>query len=158
MQKISTCIVFNDQALAAVNFYATVFDDLKILSVIHSGEHEYGGPPGTVRTVSFNLFGLNYLAVNGGAHFATFNDGVSLVVNCESQKEIDDYWSKLTAGGKEVQCGWLIDKFGFRWQVVPTILEKFMSDSDPKKSNRVMQAILKMVKLDIKTLQQAYES
>lgn len=155
MKKISTCIVFNNQAEAAVDFYTSIFRDSKKINTTYCGEGEYGGPPGSVRTVSFQIDGLDYIAVNGGPHFQ-FTDGISLMVHCENQDEIDYYWEKLSAGGQKVQCGWLKDKFGFRWQIVPRILEEMMSDSDSKKSNRVMQAILKMVKLDIATLKRAY--
>lgn len=157
MQKISTCIIYNNQAAEeAVDFYLSVFKVSKKLATNYCGENEPSGPPGQVRSIAFQLHGLNYLAVNGGPHF-TFTDGVSLMVHCDSQDEIDEYWEKLSAGGGEqIQCGWLRDKFGLRWQIVPRVLTDMMNDPDSKKSDRVMQAILKMKKLDIATLKRAY--
>ena len=107
-------------------------------------------------TVEFQLEGQSFVALNGGPHFK-FTEAISFVVNCQTQDEVDSYWEKLSAGGEKVQCGWLKDKFGLSWQVVPTVLEKMMSDSDPAKSNRVMKAMLQMVKLDIAELKRAYE-
>lgn len=156
MKKISTCIVFNDQAEEAVDFYTSVFKNSKKIGTTYCGENEPSGLQGSVRTISFELHGHHYLAVNGGPHFS-FNDAVSLMVQCDTQEEIDEYWDKLTAeGGQSVQCGWLQDKFGFRWQIVPRILDEMMSDHDSKKTDRVMQALLKMVKLDIATLKRVY--
>lgn len=156
MQKITPCLCFDHQAEAAVNFYATVFDDLKILSITRCGADEFGGPPGSVRTVSFELFGQTWLAVNAGMDFG-FNESVSFIVSCDTQSEIDRYWDALGDGGKPRQCGWLKDRFGVRWQIMPAALGEMISDADPAKSNRVMQALLQMVKLDLAALQDAYD-
>lgn len=155
LQKISTCLCFNDQAEQAANFYTSIFKDARIIAVTRCGDNEFGGPKGSVRTVLFQLFGQEFLAVNGGPHFK-FSDALSLVVNCDSQTELDSLWQQLSAGGQEVQCGWLTDKFGLSWQVVPTLLGEWASDPDTEKAQRVMQAMLKMVKLDIAELKRAY--
>ncbi len=154
MQTIHPCLWFDTQALEAAKFYISVSKNSKLGQVSYYGE---GAPlpKGTVLTVTFQLEGQNFMALNGGPVFK-FNEAVSFVVNCETQEEIDDYWKKLTAGGQEVQCGWLKDKYGLSWQIVPTVLGKMMEDKDPAKTNRVMQALMKMVKLDIHGLQQAY--
>lgn len=156
VQMMTPCLCFNDQAEAAVNFYVSIFPDSKIIEVTRCGPGEFGGPEGSVRTILFELFGQRYLAVNGGPYFK-FSEGVSFMVNCETQAELDRYWLKLTAGGREVQCGWLRDQFGLSWQVVPVEMERMMTDPDPQKSQRVTQAMLKMVKLDINVLKAAYE-
>lgn len=158
MISVSTCLCFDYEAEDAVAFYASVFgDDCRVSALTRCGENEIGGAPGSVRTVSFTLFGQPYLAVNGGPHFA-FNDGVSFVVHCDTQAEIDRLWTGLTAdGGQPVQCGWLKDKFGLPWQIVPRQLGEWMIDSDAARAGRVMQAVLRMVKLDIAALRQAYE-
>lgn len=157
MQKITTFLWFNDNAEEAANFYVSVFKNGRIGRISRygdAGQDVHGRPPGSVMTVEFALDGQQFVALNGGPVF-TFNEAISLVINCESQDEIDYFWDKLTAGGgKPVQCGWLRDKFGLSWQVVPTALSKLMS-GDPAAANRVMEAMLKMVKLDIKTLEQA---
>ena len=114
-----------------------------------------GRPKGSVMTIKFQLDGQEFIALNGGPHFK-FTEAVSFVVNCKTQEEIDDYWQKLSAGGEEVQCGWLKDKFGLSWQVVPTILTELLEDKGPQKSQRVMNALLQMKKLEIKALQNAY--
>lgn len=155
-QKITPCLCFDDSAEEAANFYVSVFENSRILGVTRCGENEPSGPPGSVRTVSFKLSGQDFLAVNGGPHFE-FNDGVSLMVNCETQDEIDELWEKLSEGGEKVECGWLIDRFGMRWQVVPAILADMIGGPDAAGSQRVMQAVLKMKKLDIKALKRAYE-
>ncbi len=155
MQKITVCLCYDHQAEEAVNFYLSIFKHAKILNVTRCGENEPSGPIGSVRTISFQLFGQEYLAVNGGSYLK-FNDAVSLMVNCDTQDEIDELWEKLSAGGEQVVCGWLKDKFGMPWQIVPTVLGQMMADPDPAKSQRVMQALLKMKKLDIKALQQVY--
>ena len=155
MQTIKPCLWFDTQALEAANFYVSIFKNSK------SGKVSYYGdgaplPKGTVLTVTFQLDGQEFMGLNGGPVFK-FTEAVSFVVNCETQAEIDDYWKKLSAnGGQEVQCGWLKDKFGLSWQIVPTALGKMMEDKDPAKTNRVMQALMKMVKLDVNGLQQAY--
>lgn len=158
MIGLSTCLCFDYEAEDAVAFYASVFgDDCRIGDVTHCGENEIGGAAGSVRTVSFTLFGQPYLAVNGGPHFS-FNDGVSFAIHCDTQDEIDRLWQALSAdGGQAVQCGWLKDRFGLPWQIVPRQLGTWMRDADAKKSGRVMQALLGMVKLDIAELKRAYD-
>lgn len=155
-QPITVCLCYDHQAEEAVHFYLSVFKTGRILNVTRCGENEPGGPAGSVRTIAFELFGQEYLAVNGGPYFK-FSDAISLMVNCATQEEIDELWEMLSAGGEQVQCGWLKDKYGVAWQIVPTVLGKMMADPDQAKSQRVMQALLQMKKLDIKTLQQAYE-
>jgi predicted 3-demethylubiquinone-9 3-methyltransferase (glyoxalase superfamily) len=154
MQRISACLWFDGQAEDAAKFYTSIFKDSKIGTVTRYGEVG-PGPKGTVMTVTFELDGQEFMALNGGPEF-TFNEAVSFIVHCDTQKEIDEYWEKLSAGGQTVQCGWLKDKFGVSWQIVPTVLGELMKTTDPEKMNRVMTAILGMVKLDIKRLQQAY--
>lgn len=155
MQKITPCLCFEDQAEEAVNFYATVFDDVKILTITRCGPGEFGGRRDSVRTVSFELFGQRWLAVNAGQDFG-FSESISFMVNCDTQAEIDAYWNGLSDGGEPLQCGWLKDRFGVRWQIVPAALDAMMSDADAAKSNRVMQALLQMVKLDLAALEKAY--
>ncbi len=155
MQKITTFLWFDDQAEEAANFYTSLFDDSRIVDIQRYGEGG-PGPAGTVMVVRFELAGQQFMALNGGPHF-TFNEAVSLYVNCESQDEVDELWEKLTEGGEEVECGWLRDKFGLSWQIVPTALPTMLSDPDPAKSQRVMQAMLKMKKIDIQGLVDAYE-
>jgi Uncharacterized protein conserved in bacteria len=157
MQKITPFLWFNDNAEEAVKFYTSIFKKSKIGKIARydeAGEKVAGRPAGSVMTIEFELEGQDFIALNGGPHFK-FNEAVSFVVSCKTQTEVDYYWNKLSAGGKEVQCGWLKDKFGLSWQVVPTILGELMSDKDPVKSQRVMEAMLKMVKLDIKKLKDA---
>jgi predicted 3-demethylubiquinone-9 3-methyltransferase (glyoxalase superfamily) len=154
MDRISPFLWFNDQAEEAVNFYTSIFKNSKIKNVSRSGESG-PGPKGSVLVVDFELDGRSFQALNGGPLFK-FTEAISLVVHCETQKEIDYYWEKLTqGGGQEAQCGWLKDKYGLSWQVVPTSLGRLMSGSDKAKSERVMKALLKMVKLDIKKLEEA---
>jgi len=154
MPKITTFLTFNDQAEDAANFYTSVFKNSKIVSTSRYGESGPGAK-GSLMTATISLDGQELILLNGGPSF-TFSQGFSLLVYCETQAEVDDYWSKLTAGGgKEVACGWLTDKFGVSWQIIPTILPKLLSDKDAKKAGRVMQAMLKMVKIDIKGLQDA---
>lgn len=155
MQRISACLWFDGQAEDAANFYTSIFKHSKIGTVTRYGEVG-PGPKGTVMTVTFELDGQEFMALNGGLEF-TFNEAVSFIVYCDTQEEIDEYWEKLSAGGRTVQCGWLKDKFGVSWQIVPTLLRKLMRDGEPDKTNRVMKAILEMVKLDIRRLQQAYD-
>jgi predicted 3-demethylubiquinone-9 3-methyltransferase (glyoxalase superfamily) len=155
MSKITPFLWFDNNAEEAVQFYTSIFKDSKILQT--SRYNEAGpGPKGSVMTMKFQLNGQEFIALNGGPHFK-FNEAISFVVNCETQKEIDEYWEKLTTGGKEVQCGWLKDRYGLSWQIVPIILGQLMSDKDPEKSKRAMQAMLKMVKLDIEGLKKAYQ-
>ena len=155
MQKITTFLWFNNDAEEAANYYTSIFKNSKILDVSRYGEVG-PGPKGSVMIVKFQLAGQEFVALNGGPQFK-FTEAISLMVNCESQQEIDELWRKLTAGGQESQCGWLKDKFGLSWQIVPTELGKLMSAKDPAKANRVMQALLQMKKLDIAKLQQAAE-
>ena len=159
MQKITPFLWFDDKAEEAAKFYVSIFRNSKLGNVARYGEAgaaASGRPKGSVMTVAFSLDGQEFIALNGGPQFQ-FSEAVSFVVNCETQKEIDEMWEKLSAGGEEVQCGWLKDKFGLSWQVVPTILGKLMSDPDPAKTQRVMQALLQMKKLDIAGLKRAYE-
>src|SRR5262245_30397937 len=155
MSKITPFLWFDHNAEEAVQFYTSIFKNSKVLQTSRYGEGG-PGPKGSVMTVRFELNGQEFIALNGCPHFK-FNEAISFVVNCETQKEIDEYWEKLTAGGKEVQCGWLKDKYGLSWQIVPIILGQLMSDKDPKKSKRVTQAMMKMVKLDIETLRRAHQ-
>jgi predicted 3-demethylubiquinone-9 3-methyltransferase (glyoxalase superfamily) len=153
-QKITPFLWFDHQAEAAAQFYTSIFKNSKILQV--SRYNDAGpGPKGSVMVVNFQLAGQEFTALNGGPRF-TFSEAFSFVVNCENQNEIDEYWSKLTAdGGQESMCGWLKDKFGFSWQIVPTELGKLMSAKDPQTASRVMAALLKMRKLDIAKLKAA---
>ena len=154
MQKITTFLWFDNQAEEAANFYVSVFKNSKILSVTRYGDTG-PGPKGSVMVASFELDGQKFNALNGGPIFK-FTEAISLVVNCESQAEVDHFWEKLTAdGGQEVQCGWLKDKYGLSWQIVPTILVELLQDQDPDKTQRVMKAMMKMVKMDIETLKRA---
>jgi predicted 3-demethylubiquinone-9 3-methyltransferase (glyoxalase superfamily) len=155
MQKITTFLTFNDQAEEAVNLYVSTFANSKIVSISRYGE---GGPmpAGTVMTASFLLEGQEFMALNGGPQFS-FADGISLFVNCETQEEVDELWEKLSEGGEKGPCGWLKDKFGVSWQIVPTALGQMLQDEDPRKSRNVMQAMLQMSKIDIETLRRAYE-
>jgi len=154
MQKITPFLWFDANAEEAVAFYTSVFKDSKVLATARYGEAG-PGPKGSVMTMKFVLNGQEFIALNAGPHFQ-FNEAVSFVVNCETQQEVDDYWTKLTTGGKEVQCGWLKDKFGLSWQITPTILPQLLQDKDPQKANRVMHAMMKMVKIDIEGLKRAY--
>ena len=156
--KFTPCLWFDNQAEEAAKFYTSIFHNSKITHVAHygdSGAQVSGQKKGSVMTVAFELDGQPFLALNGGPIFK-FTEAVSFIINCENQKEIDMFWEKLTAGGQEQPCGWLKDKFGLSWQVVPTDWDEMTKD--PKKSERVMQALLKMKKIDIRTLKQAYES
>jgi predicted 3-demethylubiquinone-9 3-methyltransferase (glyoxalase superfamily) len=154
-QKITPFLWFDNKAEEAVNFYVSIFKNSKVLSVRRYGEAG-PGPKGTVMTASFQLEGQEFVALNGGPHFK-FTEAISLVVNCQSQAEIDYFWEKLSEGGQKSQCGWLKDKFGLSWQVVPTVLVELVQDKDREKSQRVMKAMLQMKKLDIEGLKQAYE-
>ena len=156
MQKITPFLWFDSNAEAAAQLYTSIFKNSKILAVSRYGDAG-PGPKGSVMVVKFQLEGQEFTALNGGPRF-TFNEAFSFVVNCESQQEVDEYWRKLTAdGGQESMCGWLKDKFGFSWQIVLTALGKLMSDKDPQRAGRVMQALLQMRKIDIATLEQAAE-
>jgi predicted 3-demethylubiquinone-9 3-methyltransferase (glyoxalase superfamily) len=155
VQKITPFLWFDNQAEEAVNFYLSIFKNSKIVNVARYGEAG-PGPEGSVMTVVFQLDGQEFIALNGGPHFR-FNEAISFVVNCETQEEIDEMWEKLSACGKKVECGWLKDRYGISWQIVPTVLGELLTDPDPEKAQRVMKAMLQMVKIDIKTLKQAYE-
>jgi len=155
MQKITPFLWFDHQAEEAVNFYVSIFKDAKVVTMTRYGEAG-PGPKGKVMTAVFQLFGQEFIALNGGPQFK-FTPAVSLVVNCETQQEVDDYWQKLSAGCRTGRCGWLTDPYGLSWQIVPTVLGKLMSDKDPQKSGRVMKAMLQMTKLDIADLQRAYD-
>jgi predicted 3-demethylubiquinone-9 3-methyltransferase (glyoxalase superfamily) len=157
MQKITPFLWFNDTAEEAAKFYTSVFKRSKLGKIARygkAGEKVAGRPAGSVMTVEFKIEGQQFIALNGGPIFQ-FNESISFVVNCRTQAEVDYYWKKLTAGGKPVQCGWLKDKFGISWQIVPTVLNELMSTKDEAKSERVMAAMLNMVKLDIKKLKAA---
>jgi len=159
MQKITPFLWFNDKAEEAVNFYTGIFKNSKIKGITRYGKEgaeASGRSAGTVMTVSFQLFGQEFTALNGGPHFK-FTEAISFVVNCETQEEVDEFWEKLSEGGEESRCGWLKDKYGLSWQIVPTVLVEFLGDKDPEKAKRVMQAMLQMDKIDIKKLKQAYK-
>jgi len=157
MQRITPFLWFDDQAEQAAKFYTFIFKNSKVGKIARydeAGAKVSGRPAGSVMTVEFKLNGQEFVALNGGPIFP-FTEAISLVVNCKTQAEVDYYWKKLSAGGKEVQCGWLKDKYGLSWQVVPTVLNKLMSSKDAAKAHRVMEAMLKMVKLDVKKLKEA---
>jgi predicted 3-demethylubiquinone-9 3-methyltransferase (glyoxalase superfamily) len=153
MQKITTFLTFNDQAEEAINFYTSIFKDSKILNTTRYGDAG-PGPKGAFMTGTFRLAGQDFMALNGGPSFR-FAQGISLFVNCETQAEIDELWERLSEGGQKLPCGWLTDKFGVSWQIVPSILGQLLNDKDAEKSKRVMNAMLQMKKLDIQKLKQA---
>jgi predicted 3-demethylubiquinone-9 3-methyltransferase (glyoxalase superfamily) len=155
MQKITTFLWFDDKAEEAANLYVSLFKNSKLGKVVRYPEGA-PAPKGTVMTVTFELDGQEFFALNGGPHYK-FTPAISLFVNCETQQEVDDLWEKLSEGGRKDRCGWLQDKYGLSWQIIPSVLGKLMHDSDPAKSKRVMQAMMQMEKLDIKKLQQAYD-
>jgi predicted 3-demethylubiquinone-9 3-methyltransferase (glyoxalase superfamily) len=156
MQKINPFLWFDNQAEEAANFYVSIFKDSKLQTVSRYGDGG-PGPKGSVMTVAFEIAGQKFIALNGGPLFK-FTEAVSFVVNCETQDEVDYYWEKLSAdGGQEVQCGWLKDKYGLSWQIVPTVLFELIQDKDPAKSNRVMNALMQMKKLDVAGLKRAAE-
>ncbi|HEV2699382.1 MAG TPA: VOC family protein [Terriglobales bacterium] len=156
MQKIVTFLWFDDKAEDAANFYVSLFRNSKIGSL-----HRYGkagpGPEGSVMMVNFELEGQYFMALNGGPTFK-FTPAISLFVNCDSQQEVDALWDMLSAGGRKDRCGWLQDKFGLSWQIIPKALGQLMSDPDPQKSSRVMKAMLQMDKIDVNKLKEAYEN
>ena len=154
MQKITTFLWFDNNAEEAMNFYVSIFENSKILSVSRYGEAG-PGPKGMVMSGTFQLEGQEFMALNGGPHFS-FTPAISLFVSCETQQEVDELWEKLSAGGEQGRCGWLKDKFGLSWQIIPTALGKLLSDPDPAKSKRVMQAMLQMNKIDVEGLKKAY--
>jgi len=159
-QRIAPCLWFDDQAEAAVRFYTGIFRNSRIVAIsryAEAGREIHGRPPGSVLTVAFELDGQPFTALNGGPVFK-FNEAISLQVNCQTQAEVDYYWEKLGAGGDDSaqQCGWLKDRYGVSWQIVPTVLMEMMTNPDPVKSNRAMAAMLQMKKLDIAGLERAY--
>jgi len=159
MQKITPCLWFDSQAEEAANFYVSIFKSSKIGHITRYGEagaKVSGRPKGTVMTVTFEIEGQEFMALNGGPHFK-FSEAISLMMKCETQKEIDEMWEKLSHGGEEGQCGWLKDIYGLSWQIISPMWDEMLQDKDAKKSERVMKAILHMTKPDIKTLKQAYE-
>jgi predicted 3-demethylubiquinone-9 3-methyltransferase (glyoxalase superfamily) len=155
MQTITPFLWFNDNAEEAVNFYVSLFPNSKVVSTSRYGDAG-PGPKGQVMVMTFELAGQRFMAINGGPQFK-FTEAISLLVDVKTQAELDSLWEKLLKGGHAQQCGWLKDRFGLSWQIVPTILGELMKDKDPEKSKRVMQAMLKMVKIDIQTLKDAYD-
>ncbi len=156
MQKIVPFLFFKDEAEEAVRFYTSIFKSSKIVKTVRYGDAG-PGPKGDVMLVAFQLEGQDFYALNGRPAAVNFNMSISLFVNCKTQAEVDDLWKKLTIGGAEVQCGWLTDKFGISWQIVPTVLPELIGSDDPVKSQRAMKAMMKMVKIDIKGVQDAYD-
>jgi predicted 3-demethylubiquinone-9 3-methyltransferase (glyoxalase superfamily) len=156
MRKITPFLWFDGNAEQAVHFYASIFKDSKIGTVMRYGDAG-PGPKGSVMTVAFELNGQEFIGLNGGPTYK-FTPAVSFMVHCETQEEVDEYWDKLSEGGAPNVCGWLQDKYGLSWQIVPTALLRMLEDKDPAKSNRVMQAMMKMTKLDISELQAAYDA
>jgi predicted 3-demethylubiquinone-9 3-methyltransferase (glyoxalase superfamily) len=154
MQKITPFLWFDGKAEEAMRFYVSIFKNSKVGAITRYGDAG-PGPKGTVMVVTFQLDGQEFIALNGGPQF-TFSPAISFVVNCETQEEVDAFWEKLSEGGEKLQCGWLRDKYGLSWQIVPTVLGEMMQDKDAEKSQRVMKAMLQMTKLDIKRLKQAY--
>lgn len=155
MGKITPFLWFDDKAEEAANFYVSIFNNAKIHRVSRYAE-DSPGTPGTVMTVEFELDGQEFIALNGGPQF-TFTPAVSFSIDCATQAEVDRFWDRLSEGGQTSQCGWLQDKYGLSWQVVPSVLPQLLRDDDEKKADAVMQAMLKMTKLDITTLQDAYD-
>ena len=155
MQKITPFLWFDSRAEEAANFYVSIFKNSKVLNVVRYGEAG-PGPKGTVMIVTFQLDGQEFSALNGGPEF-TFSPAISFVVDCKTQQEVDELWERLSEGGKKQQCGWVTDKYGLSWQIVPSIVPELMRTKDEKKSQNVMKAILTMEKLDIQRLQQAYD-
>jgi predicted 3-demethylubiquinone-9 3-methyltransferase (glyoxalase superfamily) len=156
MQKITPFLWFNNQAEEATNFYLSVFKNSKIVSITRYGDAG-PGPKGTIMTTKFLIGAQEFVALNGGPQF-TFSQAISFVVNCRTQKEVDEFWEKLSEGGEKQQCGWLKDKYGVSWQIVPVVMVEMLNDPDPAKSQRVMKAMLQMNKIDIKILKQAYNN
>ncbi len=157
MQKITPCLWFDNEAEEAANFYTSLFDDGKILKTTHfTAETPSNKPIGSVLTVSFQIAGQEFMALNGGPEFK-FNESISFVINCETQAEIDELWQKLSADLNAEACGWLKDKYGMSWQIVPSIMDELVDDADREKSARALKALLEMKKLDIAKLKAAYE-
>ncbi|HLZ35659.1 MAG TPA: VOC family protein [Nitrospira sp.] len=170
MQPVTPCLWFDSHAEEAAKFYVSIFSSRSgaangkpastILSIARygkAGAQVSGRPQGSVMTVTFQLEGQQFMALNGGPQF-TFSPAVSFIVDCQTQEDVDELWKKLSEGGEAGQCGWLTDKYGVSWQIVPTLLSKMMQDKDPKKPERVMQALLQMSKLDIKSLKRAFDA
>jgi len=160
IQRITPFLWFDDQAEEAVNFYVSIFKNSRVGSIARYDEEAAkasGRPKESVMTVAFELDGQEFVALNGGPFFK-FTEAISFVVNCETQEEVDHFWEKLSAGGQEVQCGWLKDRFGVSWQIVPAVLVEMLQDKAGEKSTRVMAAMLKMKKIDIGALKKAYEA
>jgi predicted 3-demethylubiquinone-9 3-methyltransferase (glyoxalase superfamily) len=155
MQRITPFLWFDDKAKEAMNFYTSVFKNSKIVSVTRYGEAG-PGPTGSVMSAVFQLDGQEFFALNGGPQF-TFSPAVSFFVNCETQQEVDELWEKLSSGGEKQRCGWLKDKYGLSWQIIPSVLGQMLQDKDPRKSTRVMRAMLQMDKIDIDGLGRAYD-
>jgi predicted 3-demethylubiquinone-9 3-methyltransferase (glyoxalase superfamily) len=155
MQKITPFLWFDGRAEEAMHFYVSIFKNSKAGSIVRYGDAG-PGPKGRVMVATFQLDGQEFIALNGGPQ-STFSPAISFVVNCETQEEVDAFWEKLSEGGEKQQCGWLKDKYGLSWQIVPTVLGKMMQDKDTEKSQRVMKAMLQMNKIDIERLKQAYE-
>lgn len=155
MQKITPFLWFDNKAEEAMNFYISIFKNSKILSVSRYGE-ESPGLEGALMTGTFQLEGQEFMALNGGPYF-TFTEAISLFVDCETQEEVDDLWEKLSEGGEKGQCGWLKDRYGLSWQIIPSALGEMMSDPDAEKASRVMQAMLQMNKIDLEVLRKAYD-
>ncbi len=155
MPKITPFLWFDNQAEEAMNLYVSLFKNSKILSVTRYGEGG-PGPQGTVMTATFQLDGQEFMALNGGPYFK-FTEAISLFVNCQGQEEVDELWEKLSEGGEEGQCGWLKDRYGLSWQIIPTALGEMLGDEDPKKAQNVMQAMLQMRKIDVAALRRAYD-
>jgi predicted 3-demethylubiquinone-9 3-methyltransferase (glyoxalase superfamily) len=155
MQKITPFLWFDGKAEEAINFYISIFKNSKIMSVTRYGE-EGPGRKGTVMSATFQLDGQEFFALNGGPEF-TFSPAISFFVNCETQQEVDELWEKLSEGGEKQRCGWLKDKFGLSWQVIPSVLGELLQDKDAEKSERVWKAMLQMEKIDINGLKQAYD-
>jgi predicted 3-demethylubiquinone-9 3-methyltransferase (glyoxalase superfamily) len=154
LQKITPNLWFDTEAEEAANLYASIFKDSRVVRVMRYGDAG-PRPAGMVMTVTFELEGQEFTALNGGPEFK-FNEAISLLVNCESQEEVDELWDKLSAGGEEGPCGWLKDRFGVSWQIVPTVLDEMLQDEDADRANRVMKAMLEMTKIDIGALENAY--
>jgi predicted 3-demethylubiquinone-9 3-methyltransferase (glyoxalase superfamily) len=155
MQKINPFLWFDGKAEEAANFYVSVFKESKLVNVARYGDAG-PGPKGTAMSATFDLAGQRFIALNGGPQFK-FSEAISFLINCETQQEVDELWEKLSAGGEKSRCGWLKDKYGLSWQVIPKVLGEMLQDKDPKKSQRVMQAMLQMTKIDIARLKQAYD-
>jgi predicted 3-demethylubiquinone-9 3-methyltransferase (glyoxalase superfamily) len=156
MQKITPFLWFDSKAEEAANFYSSVFSGSKIVNIMRYGEAG-PGPKGSVMSVTFQLHGQDFIALNGGPMF-TFSAAISFFVDCATQEEVDELWEKLSAGGEKQRCGWLKDKYGVSWQIIPTALGELLHDKDPARATRVMQAMLQMDKIDIASLRRAYQT